>query len=78
MDMPMHGLAQHPPLGAPAHQDHGTCPYAASPALAALPALTSLPLAMQAALPPAAATPQIAYFELVARAQSPRGPPLEV
>lgn len=62
----------------PAHQDHGTCPYGASPTLAAL-ALASTPdVAEQPAWHAALAAPQIAHAEIAPRAQSPRGPPQPV
>jgi hypothetical protein len=84
MDMPMDAMdlpAQHPPDAAPsgkpapAHQDQGSCPYGASPALGALPEFATLQAA--APPPPVLAVPaaQIDFFTVSFRAQSPRGPP---
>jgi hypothetical protein len=71
MDMPMEHPGGHPPL----HEDHGTCPYGSSPALAALPVLPILPGVVEQPAAASIPSPQIAYFEISARAQSPRGPP---
>jgi hypothetical protein len=60
------------------HQDHSTCPYGASPTLASLVALTNVPASVEHSAPCLPASPQFAYFEISPRAQSPRGPPLEV
>jgi hypothetical protein len=86
MDMPMSVPAQHhsggePSSGgggAPSHQDHNTCPYGASPAFAALAAWTAVPASVQISAPSLTSAPQVAHFEIALRAQSPRGPPLEV
>jgi hypothetical protein len=86
MDMPMSAPAQHnspgdPSAGkdgAPSHQDHSTCPYGASPTFAALAALAAVPAPVQASARPLISSPQISHFQIAPRAQSPRGPPLEV
>ncbi|MGO8855190.1 MAG: hypothetical protein ACLPTF_04745 [Steroidobacteraceae bacterium] len=79
MDMSAHHHpvgAAHPEGGAPVHQDHGTCPYGASPALGALPSVAIVPIVVQQPAEPAVAAAQVAYFEVSPRAQSPRGPPV--
>jgi hypothetical protein len=78
MDMPMGALTDAPGTGIPSHQEHGTCPYGASPTLAALPALTAVSQTVQVSATSLISSPQVDYFELSARAQSPRGPPLQV
>jgi hypothetical protein len=86
MDVPMSVPAQHNSPsdpssgkdGAPSHQDHSTCPYGASPTFAALVALTAVPAVVQASARSLISSPQIGYFQIAPRAQSPRGPPLEV
>lgn len=86
MDMPMAGPAQHDPAGdshsggnhTPTHQDHSACPYGASPALAALPLLAVVPPVIQPSPQALRETPQVAHYQIAARAQSPRGPPLPV
>jgi len=82
MDMSMSVPAQHhlgpEGGGAPSHQDHNSCPYGASSALAALPTLTHAPVTVQVSAPALITSPQVAHFEIAARAQSPRGPPLAV
>jgi hypothetical protein len=86
MDMPMRGSSDHSrgsdpgPGGShlPDHQDHSKCPYGASPTFAlVVPWTPSLVTAQRSQEPPAAA-PQVSHFGLSPRAQSPRGPPLEV
>jgi hypothetical protein len=64
--------------GPRSHQDHGTCPYAASPTLASLVALIDVPASVQPSAPCLISAPQVAHFEISPRAQSPRGPPLDV
>ena len=69
--------------GAPHHdhpdrQDHSACPYGAAPALAAMAAWVVSSLQVPRPLEPRAASPQVTTFALVPRAQSPRGPPIEV
>jgi hypothetical protein len=85
MDMPMSPPAHHAggeprsdKSGTPSHQDHSTCPYGASPTLATLAAWTCLPAPVQSSAASLASSPQIAHFDIAPRAQSPRGPPLEV
>lgn len=86
MAMPMKIPAQHPSGGepsagrdgAPSHHDHSPCPYGASPTFAALAAATALPASVQASARSLISSPQVAHFEIAPRAQSPRGPPLEV
>jgi hypothetical protein len=63
------------PAGAPAHQDHGSCPYGASSALAAPPALAISAIVEQRASELAATSAQVSYFDVLFRAQSARGPP---
>ena len=74
MDMSM-GAPDPGGLDPHSHQDHSACPFGASPALAALPALTDVPIALQSSAQSLISTPQVANFEIVARAQTPRGPP---
>jgi hypothetical protein len=69
-DVPIDGAT-----GAPAHQDHGTCPYGSAPALGGLPFLAIVLVALQHVPAPAAFTAQVYYFAISPRAQSPRGPP---
>jgi len=83
MDMPMDMRAGVPAQartggGFPSHQDHSSCPYGASPTLAALPALTHVPLSFEPIAPSPIRAPQVAHLEIAPRAQSPRGPPLQV
>jgi hypothetical protein len=78
-DMPMDGAMGGSPnshRGHPSHDDHGTCPFGASPALGALPSLAKLSLLVERAQEPAVAAAQVAYFQVSFRAQSPRGPPV--
>ena len=63
------------PAGAPAHQDHGSCPYGASSALAAPPAVAIPAIVEQRASELAATSAQVGYFDVLLRAQSARGPP---
>jgi hypothetical protein len=63
---------RHGPLS---HQDHGTCPYAASATLASPVALIEVPASIQPSPPCLTAAPQVSYFEISPRAQSQRGPP---
>jgi len=78
MDMPMapatHGQHGRPPT----HQDHGACPYGASPALAALAHSTHPAFAIQPLSPASLAAPQIEHAEIAPRAQTPRAPPQPV
>jgi hypothetical protein len=77
-DMPMDGgvggaAGSH--RGHPSHEDHGTCPFGASPVLGALPSLAKVPLWLERARELAVAAAQVTYFQVSFRAQSPRGPP---
>jgi hypothetical protein len=76
MDPPtgLHAQHGHPPV----HQDHGACPYGASPTLAALVQSIDPAFAVEAASQGALAAPQIEHAEIARRAQSPRGPPQQV
>jgi len=89
MDMSM-GMAMDTTPGAPSHptgpppaggipsgdyQQHSLCPYAKSVALAPLPAVIILPVAERSATTLVLPTSQIAWFQVPARAQSPRAPP---
>lgn len=85
MDMPM--AVQHPSVDQTAprgsdprsdHQDRSACPYGASPALAALTALPDVPVMVQTLTQPFLSAPQVSHFGIEPRAQSPRGPPVEV
>jgi hypothetical protein len=79
MDMPTGMTAQARTGGGfPSHQDHSSCPYGASPTLAALPAVTHVPVAFEPIAPSPIQAPQVAHLEIAPRAQSPRGPPLQV
>jgi hypothetical protein len=83
MDMPMDGRAAHPDAtekagagGVPGHQEHSTCPFGASAALAAIPVMDNWSATAPAAVPFRLSQAQITHFELAPRAQSPRGPPV--
>jgi hypothetical protein len=85
MDMPMRvpahdltGTAGSTGGGVPSHQDHSSCPYGASPAIAALPALTHVPISLEPTAQSPLRAAQVAHLEIAPRAQSPRGPPLQV
>ena len=89
MDMPMPARgdapAQSTQSGAsprsgsiPDHQDHSSCPYAASAMLAGLPAVFAVAIAEQSITGLALPLPQITYFPPVARAQSARAPPVPI
>ncbi len=89
MDMPMDMSTGVPGLthtggpastggGVPSHQDHSSCPYGASPAIAALPALTHAPISLEPTAQSPIGAPQVAHLQIAPRAQSPRGPPLQV
>lgn len=86
MNVPMDVPAQHHPGGDPSsggsgsrgHQDHSACPYGASPTPAAVPAWSSVLVTMQRSSEPPVSAPQVTHFEIAPRAQSPRGPPVEL
>lgn len=60
----------------PAHQDHGACPYGASPTLATLALPSDQYVAGERPASNAAlSAPQIDHADIAPRAQSPRGPP---
>jgi hypothetical protein len=61
--------------GAPDHQDHGNCPYGASPALGGFPTQSLVSVTVEAAAALALTAPQVSYFKISPRAQSSRGPP---
>jgi Protein of unknown function (DUF2946) len=73
MDMAMDGADGSG--GPPVHQQHGSCPYGASPALGALPALAFLPLVFHRPATIVVAAPRVDFHPALYRAQSPRGPP---
>ena len=72
MDMSMDMSMKMP---APSHQEHGTCPYGASPTLAALPVLAALSATIQVSARALIPTSQIISSDVSPRAQSQRGPP---
>lgn len=74
---PSHPTAPPPAGGMPSgdYQQHSLCPYAKSASLAPLPAVFNLPVAEQSATTLVLLAPQIAWFQIPARAQSPRAPP---
>jgi hypothetical protein len=80
MDMPMDragaGRAPHPEPRD--HQDHSTCPYGTGPTLAAVALWTTPALRLERPADPPAVVPQVPAGEIIPRAQSPRGPPIEV
>jgi hypothetical protein len=85
MDMSASGQAADPhsgPLadpsghGSPAQQNHSACPYGASPVFAGIPALAAADLAFGRSLEPALPVSQLTTFQSIARAQSPRAPPI--
>jgi hypothetical protein len=85
MRVPMHMPAPQHPGGKPtqgtgpiSHQDHSSCPYGASPALAALPAFNATPITLRLPAQSPTNAPQVEHFAIAPRAQSPRGPPLKV
>jgi hypothetical protein len=59
-------------------QEHTLCPYTASATLAGPAATFSLTLADQPTITLTQLAPQIAYFQITARAQSARAPPVPV
>jgi Protein of unknown function (DUF2946) len=61
--------------GPPVHQEHGGCPYGASPALGALPTLALLPVVFHRPAAILVAAPRVDFHPALYRAQSPRGPP---
>jgi hypothetical protein len=86
MDMPMDAsmdMSVHSPSSdaakpggvSPEHQSHNTCLYGSAPSLGALPGPAVLPAVDQRPDELPVRTPQVDTFELLARAQSPRGPP---
>lgn len=86
MNMPMgaaephHGGERQPASGrgSPVRQDHSACPYGASPAFAVAATSAILTVRLPCAAKCALAAPQVVFFQVAPRAQSPRGPPLEV
>jgi len=62
--------------GQPDHQDHSSCPYAASATLAGVPTLLGVTVAEQSVTRLALPGPQITHFTMVPRAQSARAPPV--
>jgi hypothetical protein len=84
MDMPMDMSASASTGSAPphdsgsGHQDHTLCPYAASATLGAPPAFLSASVSGQSATECTLFAPQVAYFRLLPRAQSARGPPVNL
>jgi hypothetical protein len=80
MDMPMEGAgggsAPHPEPRD--HQDHSTCPYGAGPALAASSLWTTPASGFQRPVDAPGAKPQVPAGGISPRAQSPRGPPIDV
>jgi hypothetical protein len=75
MDMPTQTPAPQP-KGSPAQQNHSACPYGASPVLAdvALPPIVGP--ALGRVPEPALPVPQLTAIASLARAQSPRAPPI--
>lgn len=61
---------------APAQQNHSACPYGASPVLAGAAALAVVSLALGLQPEPVLPAPQLTVFQSIARAQSPRAPPI--
>jgi len=74
---PSHSTAPPPAGGMPSgdYQQHSLCPYAKSATLAPLPAALSLAVAERSATALLLLAPQITWFQIPARAQSPRAPP---
>ena len=62
----------------PGHASHSACPYAASSTLASLVASIDVPTPARLTTSSLISAPQVAHFKIAPRAQSPRGPPLEV
>src|ERR1700693_4286021 len=88
MYIPMDSPVQHPSVDATGsrgsddsrshHQDRNACPYGASPALAALTALPDAAVTVSTLTQPFISAAQVSHFGIEPRAQSPRGPPVEV
>jgi hypothetical protein len=76
-DMPMDGPLDARDLhgGRSPRADHETCPYGASPTLGAPPTLSGVARSLERASEPAMGVSQLAFFELLPRAQSARDPP---
>lgn len=62
--------------GSPAQQNHSACPYGASSVFAGAPALAAVGLALERSVEAVLPAPQLAVFATIARAQSPRAPPI--
>jgi hypothetical protein len=86
MDPAMHAMAgvpdhlrqnDAPPVdgSTPDHQDHGNCPYGASPALGGFPTQPIVSVTIEPASALVLTAPQVTYFRISPRAQSSRGPP---
>src|ERR1700733_12535303 len=86
MGMPMDpsmDMSVHPPANdgakpgsvSPDHQSHNPCLYGSIPSLGVLPAVTVPPGLNERPAELRIPTAQVDTFELLARAQSPRGPP---
>ena len=90
MDMPMDVAATTPAVPHPeadpsagggiphSHQDHNSCPYAATSTLAAHSVWIHVPTPVEPAAQPHLWLSQVTYSTLVPRAQSARGPPSEI
>lgn len=78
MDMPVQPPSSDTPKpgsGSPEHQIHNTCLYGSIPSLGVLPAMAVIPAVEQRPAELPIPTAQVKTFQLLARAQSPRGPP---
>jgi hypothetical protein len=74
---PLHGrLPDSTGRGSPAQQSHSACPYGASPVLAGAPALATASLEVGRSPDQVLPAPQLTAFQSIARAQSPRAPPI--
>jgi hypothetical protein len=74
---PLHGrLPDSTGRGSPAQQSHSACPYGASPVFAGAPALATASLEVGRSPDQVLTAPQLTAFQSIARAQSPRAPPI--
>jgi hypothetical protein len=76
MDMSQHSGSDRSGGSPPVHQDHGGCPFGASPALGALPTLAVMPILIHRPAQLRLFAAQVDVFQVPNHAHSPRGPPV--